>query len=343
MRPMRGARRLGMVLALVGLWPAVGGRVPVPGARGLGAQPPADTTVRRGIDVTPDTVTVGLPFRVQIRVRAPAGSTIEFPIGPDSAASVELLDPRRIQDLGDTAGADFTATYRMVAWDVGTQPVRLSEVVVVTPNGERRIPLGELEVFVQSVLPADSAQRVPKPPRPPFDIEAPWWRWWWVGALVLAALLLAWWLWRRRRGPREAAAVDPYELAEREFARVEALGLVEAGERGRFVALMVEVVRDYLARRVPGAHPSLTSGELLRALRLDAAVPVERLAAVLQESDLVKFARQPVSPERARELARESRALVRDVNAAVAAREAAEAAAAAAAAAEKAPRRERAA
>jgi hypothetical protein len=313
------------------------------GGRRLSAQSPPDTTIRRGIDVTPDTVTVGLPFRVQIRVRAPAGSTMEFPIGPDSSAGVELLDPRSIQDRSDAAGADFTATYRMVAWDIGTQPVRLGEVIIDTPDGERRIPLGALGVFVQTVLPADSALRIPKPPRPPFALEAPWWRWWWVAALALALLLLGWWIWRRRRGPREAARVDPYELAEREFARVEALGLVEAGERGRFVALMVEVVRDYLARRVPGAHPSLTSGELLRALRLDPTVPVERLAVVLQESDLVKFARHPVSPERARELARESRALVREVNAAVAAREAAEAAAAAARAAEKPPQRERAA
>ena len=336
--PGAGVHRLACLMVAC-LWLTADGRR-------LTAQSPAaggDTAVRRGMDVTPDTVTVGLPFRVQIRVRAPAGSTMEFPVGPDSAASVELLDPRRMQDLSDATGADVTATYRMVAWDVGTQLVRLSEVVVATPTGERRIPLGELEVFVQSVLPADSAQRIPKPPRPPFALEAPWWRWWWVGALALAALLLGWWLWRRRRGPRPAAAVDPYELAEREFARVEALGLVEAGERGRFVALMTEVVRDFLARRVPGAHPSLTSGELLRALRLDPTVPVDRLAAVLQDSDLVKFARQPVSPERARALARESRALVRDVNAAVTAREAAEAAAAAASAADKAPRRERAA
>jgi hypothetical protein len=331
---MSSLRRSALLLALA-LWPGVEDRP-------LAAQAPADSTVRRGIVVSPDTVTVGLPFRVQVRVRAPAGSTVEFPIGPDSARTVELLDPRTIQDRSDASGVDFSATYRMVAWDVGTQPVRMSEIVVTTPDGDRRIPLGELEVFVQSVLPADSAQRVPKPPRPPFAFDAPWWRWWWVGALALAALLLLWWLWRRRRGHAAAAQVDPYVLAEREFARVEALGLVEAGERGRFVALMVEVVRDYLARRIPGAHPSLTSGELLRALRLDPTVPVERLAAVLQESDLVKFARHPVSPERARELARESRAIVRDVNAAVAAREAAAAAAAAKAAATP-PHRERAA
>ena len=292
-------------------------------------QAPDTAAVKKGIVITPDTVTVGTPFRVQVRIRAPKGSRIEFPVGPDSSAAVELLDPKDVQDLSDAAASDQTVTYRMAAWDVGVQPLSMNDIVVTTPTGERRIPMGALQVVVKSVLPADSSKRVPKPARPPFAVEPPWWRWWWVAALAIGALLFGWWIWRRRRGRGDGvAAIDPYVLAEREFARVESMGLLEAGERGRFVALMVEVVRDYLARRVPDAHPSLTSGELLRALRLEPTVPVDRLATVLQESDLVKFARQPVSPERARELARESRAIVRDVNAAVAAREAAAAEAA---------------
>ena len=39
-----------------------------------------DTAVRMGVAISPETVTVGLPFRVQLRLRAPRGSTMEFPI-----------------------------------------------------------------------------------------------------------------------------------------------------------------------------------------------------------------------------------------------------------------------
>jgi hypothetical protein len=95
---------------------------------------------------------------------------------------------------------------------------------------------------------------------------------------------------------------------------VEALGLVDAGERGRFVALMVEVLRHYVARRLPDADVSLTSTELLAALRGSTTVPVARLAPVLAETDLIKFARRPVAADRARELGREARAIVREVN-----------------------------
>jgi hypothetical protein len=166
-----------------------------------------------------------------------------------------------------------------------------------------------------SVLPADTALHVPKPPREIFGPVPAWW-WPWLPLLVAAALLAAlfwWWRRRRRRNALAHPAVDPYDLAEREFARIEALGLLEAGERGRFVALMVEVLRDYLAARVAVAHPSLTSTELIDVMRAAQSLAVERLAPVLGETDMIKFARRPVSTERAREIAREARSIVNDM------------------------------
>ena len=281
------------------------------------AQPPAGVQV--GVTISPDTVTVGDPFVVRVRVRAPLGAAIRFPAAPDSGGPVEALDPRVVRTADSTAAVDQTALYRLVAWDVGALPLGLADVVVQVGGADRPVTLGAARVNVRSVLPADSAARVPKPARDLVNQARPWWlRWLWLALLVLALLaLLAWWLHRRRRRLVLAQPpVDPYELAEREFARVEALGLLEAGERGRFVALMVEVLRDYLDRQVDGALPSLTSTELVAALRGHPAVPAERLAAVLAEADLVKFARRPVGIERARELGREAQAIVRDVHAA---------------------------
>jgi hypothetical protein len=97
------------------------------------------------------------------------------------------------------------------------------------------------------------------------------------------------------------------------------------------VALVVEVLRDYLARRVPEAALSLTTTEVLDVVRQVREVPSNRLGQVLSEADLVKFARRPVTAERARELAREARSIVRDVERGMKKREAAERAAAAAA------------
>lgn len=271
------------------------------------------TQLQSGITVQPDTVTVGSHFVVSARVRAPGGSAIEWPTAPDTSETVEIVSSRAVDSTADSLATEETARWRLTAWDTGAVTIVFEDAVVTTPGGVRRVPLGA-SVYVRSVLPADTSLHVPKPTRDILAADPPWWRWVVLGLLVLAllALLVWWWLRRRRRRPGPPP-VDAMQYAEREFARVERLGLLEAGERGRFVALMVEVVRDYLALRVPGAAPSLTSTELIRHLRTRRTMPVQRLATLLSEADLVKFARRAVTAERARELGQESRAMVREV------------------------------
>ena len=86
------------------------------------------------------------------------------------------------------------------------------------------------------------------------------------------------------------------------------------------MALMVDVLRDYLALRVDAAHPALTSSEIIHALESRPDIPAQRLALILWEADLIKFARRPVTVERARAMARDSRGVVREVEDAVRAR-----------------------
>lgn len=279
-------------------------------------QPPADR-VQIGTTTSADTVTVGDPFRIAVRVRAPIGSRIEFPAGPDSTATVQLLDPMTPEDRSDPGAVDQTATYRVAAWDVDSQRVALGELVVRAPAGVERYTLEEI-VFVRSVLPADSTERVPKPPRPIFEAPAtPPWLWWLLALAAALLLLLLWWWMRRRRRPAVVAPEDAYARAREEFERVERLGLIEAGERGRYVALVVEVLRDYLQARHPEARLSHTSTELLLALRRQRTVPLERLGAILAEADLIKFARRAVTPDRARQLGAEARGIVESVEEAV--------------------------
>lgn len=272
--------------------------------------------VQVGVEVAPDTVTVGEPFVVTVRVRAPLGAVVRFPEGPDTSHVVQAIDPPAVATSGDTAAVDRSARYRVAAWDVGERPVELAPVQVEVAGTLREVVLPVRTVFVRSVLPADTTQRVPKPARALWEFPGPWWLPWLI-ALAVAAIvgLLAWWWWRRRRRV-EAVPVtaDAFADAEARFARVESLRLLEAGERGRHVALMLDVVREYLARRFPAASPALTSRELLAALAGERPVPGERLGALLHEGDLVKFARRPLTDERARALAAEARMIVKQVH-----------------------------
>jgi hypothetical protein len=267
--------------------------------------------VKAGVTASPDSVRIGDPFRVTVGIRAPRGATIQFPRTMDSAASVQSLDPVVVRTSADTTATEQYADYRVAAWDIGAQPIRLAEILVRVNGVERRINVSG-NVFVKTVLPADSAQRVPKPPRPLFEFSAfPWWLWALIAAAIVAiGLLIWWWIRRRRRRPKPVVVIDPFAHAESEFQRIEALGLIDAGERGRYVTLMVEVLRDYLAARHQQASLSLTSTELHRAVREVATIPQDRLLRLLTDADLIKFARRPVSSERAREIGSEARAIV---------------------------------
>jgi len=277
------------------------------------AQTQSAERVSFGVTVSRDTVTIGEPFEVRVRVRAPADADIRFPENPDTAGTVQARDPRTIATTDSVQWRDQTATYHVAAWEVGRQRVRLDDAVVVWKGrasfGERRVPLDTINVFVRSVLPADTALRVPRPARPLWETSPfPWW----IVVLAVALAAVLWWWSRRRRG-RPAAAVghiDPYQRAQREFDRIEALGLVDAGERTRFVTLAIEVLRDYLAARHPDALLALTSRELIAAMRRYHTVPADALARALHEADLAKFAGMAFTPERARALSRETRSIV---------------------------------
>lgn len=281
-------------------------------ARTLVAQQPgtAPFPVQAAVRVQPDTVHVGDPFIIEIGVRAPPGASIFFPEGPDTASVIQALDPTRVETSNDTNSVVSRASYRLAAWDTGVQLVQIADVTVRLGTVLRKVQIGMQQVYVQSVLPADTTLRVPKPERPIFDFGViPWWVWALIAAVALLLLLLWWWL-RRKRRPAPVVVIDPYDRATREFSRIEALRLVEAGERGRYSALMVEVLRDYLAARYAEAKLSLTSTELLYALRTERTVPQDSLARLLADTDLIKFARRPVNSERARELGAEARKIV---------------------------------
>src|SRR5437868_11211516 len=104
--------------------------------------PANDLPVQMGFRVTPDTVLIGQPFSLFIKVLAPKGVRFEFPSGPDTTTQngvrpIELRGEKIVTMLGDTA----VALYHLVAWDIGIQPLRLPDVRVTFHGHERRPPL----------------------------------------------------------------------------------------------------------------------------------------------------------------------------------------------------------
>ena len=279
---------------------------------GAGAQAPTRIPVQAGATIDRDSVTVGDVVRLTVRVRGPRNATINFPAAVDSLGPVQSLEPPTVRDGADTVDAvDRIAVYRLSPWEVGRLQIRLGDVLVQTDDDERRVSLPLPSLFVRSVLPADTALRIPKPARPLLEPRAPTPWWWWAAAAAIVAIGLGLWWWLRRRRAAPDHTGDPFADAEAAFDRLERMRLVDAGEPGRHAALMTDVTRRYLADRFPHGSLANTSRELQDALRGAPTVPHERLGRLFAAVDPIKFAAAPVSAQEARTLGAEARGIVR--------------------------------
>ena len=290
----------------------------------------ARANIRIGSEVRPDTVTVADPFTLVVSLDVPAEATVQWPSITDTAANVVMRTPTRVTTSVQGARRQEVAEYALAAWDIGRLPIGLADATVRLPYGVVNISLREARIAVKTVLPLDTSLHVPKPARPLFPRVVPWWELWWLALLIIAGLAALWYAWRRLRRKVETqvrAPLDVYARAMHEFDRLQRLGLADVGERGRAVALAVEIMRTYLSARSPEALLSRTSLELREALGGDPRVPHERLAALLDDADVIKFAHRGVTLERAHELQNDARAIVDSVEKAEQARRAAEAAA----------------
>jgi hypothetical protein len=266
----------------------------------------APATISWAVD--PDSVTVAEPFTVSVLVRAPRGTLVIFPPGPDSTQSTEALDPPAVSEEPDSAGmTERRGSYRLVAWETGRLTVPLAPVVVGNGPAAQRLQVQPL-VIVRSVLPVDTALRKPRPTLGILIGSAAWWPYA-LGALLALTLIALLWRRHRRRKRRVVAPPTPLAAAERALAQVETLGLLEAGEPSHYVALVADALRGYLSARAPVVSRAQTTTELVQAL-YGRALPLDRVQAVLAEADTVQFARRPVSAERAKEIAREIRAII---------------------------------
>ena len=265
------------------------------------------------VTASAETVTVGQPFFVRIRVRAPKAATIRFPALPDSGDAVEPIDPRTIEQADDAAAVDRTAVYRVAAWDIGPRTPRFASVGVSVGGVEQLFSLRVPSVEVRSVLPADSASRKPKGARAPLAAPSGLWRFWLLLGVLLAGV--AWYFWRRPKSvPRPVPAPDAFSAAQAAFGSLEAMALNECGEPSRHVIAHVDVMRSYVARRFPAAPESCTATEFTTAVApLNLPVTSERLRTLLQLDESLRFAGAAVAPDDAAFFAREARTVVQGI------------------------------
>lgn len=266
--------------------------------------------------------TVVLNFRVRLDERDLLFDTIPDPIG-DLPPAVRILSVDKLQRTPDRI---FHGQARLAFYRPGRQPVPVFGLPFMrSVKGLQRATLASDSAFVEvaSLLPAGN---------PPLkDIKglerrsAPALLPWIIGALLLLGGIA---IYLRRRSARSASSpasresepidsrvpLSPYELALEQLGVIEREDWPARGQPARHYEAVTDVLRDYLesAEAVPARER--TSAEILWSLppHLSEGELRERLRGILEQADLVKFARLRPGKAEAGQFLERCRALLQD-------------------------------
>jgi hypothetical protein len=242
-----------------------------------------------------------------------------FPTWREGWGEAEVLDKGEPKKIGEQGGI-ATWRQRLVLTAFKPGKVALPPVAVAVPFAGRTEPVHtppHLALTVRSVLPPGEKDPQPKPPAPPrpLPIGEPFW--WTLAALSAACLLLGFLLYRQRRAGADVSAAErlPLPPFDELLGELDRLG-AEPSPLAVHTRLSL-ALRRYLGLTLSFPATESTTSEIHRQL-LGRRVPgplVRRTVELLRACDLVKFARQEVGEERARERIGLAREIAREIEA----------------------------
>jgi len=239
-------------------------------------------------DVRADSVTVGERFHVIHRAFHPDSLTLVPPAGFDPGnCNVVNVTTRE----GESGVTEIDLELMTVDLEKATIPAMPLEFV--TPTGDTLTAITEpVGVPVRHL--AAQAQE-PLPLKPQWVAPRSYaWVWWLLAGLLLAAAAVYFYLRKRRRKEEEPEPVAPALPADfvalRELAHIETLGLLEEDEYKKYYTLVVDVIRRYVENRYRIMAMDRTTFEILEDVGAH-GLQIDDLAGLLNEADLVKFAK----------------------------------------------------
>ena len=249
----------------------------------------------------PDSITVGDPVTVEVRVRTAAGARVTFPraLQPDPRVQVEELQVLPPATMPDST-TSWIGRYSLTVFDVGQIVLSPWPVQVATDTSNATVYTDSIRIDVASVVPDSLAAADIRDLKPQRQVDVPWPRWVWfaLAAFVLLVVLLVWWMVRRRRRPQVVVVAPPKPASEVALARLRALESDRLPAQGRIKEHYIrlsEILRAYLEDAPQFGIPALeqTTDEIGAALmgRDFPADVVARVLVLCEEADLVKFAK----------------------------------------------------
>jgi hypothetical protein len=283
---------------------------------------PADRRPAVRLAVSPREAAIGDAVTWTAVIRHRVGDRVHLPAGADFGA-FEVLDKAVTTGPADGDWVEETLQVRLIAFEAGDLVIPAQELTVVDTEGRlARIVAEESQVAIRSLI-ANEPEPELKPDTGPGEpvLEDDYTLLWILGALAAALLvmlltLLARWLLARRHPHREPLPPPrpPEEIALEKLEALERSTLLAEGLHKEFHVLLSEALREYLGGRY-GFYALESSTEEILAELSEGRLPrgaalFTRIRGLLNETDLVKFAKAVPVPEESRELLDQTVAIV---------------------------------
>ena len=252
--------------------------------------------------VQQEQVSVGKPFALDLTLKAPYGSVVEWnPFMADTLSA--QLDILKRGELERTADADsniivqqqltlmtFDTGYIQVpslqlsTMDAFTDPIQLYSTTIAVDTTQAFRPLVppiEHPVTMKEVFP------------------------WILGALILVIVGLVVWYWLKHRKPKfdengepvKGPVMPPYDKAIGDLESLKQQKLWQAGKLKEYYSSLTDIAREYIEGQFQVNAVEMTTDDILREVRelhFDEAL-FGKLKGTMELADLVKFAKYSAS------------------------------------------------
>ena len=256
--------------------------------------------------VQDDHVTVGKPFTLDLMLKAPYGTVVEWnPFITDTlSAQIDIL---KRGDLQRTADADSNIIVQqqltLMTFDTGYIQV---PSINLTPLTSNLLPLTSPIQLYSTTISVDTTQAF-RPLMPPIEHPVsmkevfPWL----LGLLILIIIGLAVWYYVKHRKskvdengePVKGPVVPPYDKAIGDLESLKQQKLWQAGKLKEYYSSLTDIAREYIEGQFKVNAVEMTTDDILREvrdLRFDEAL-YGKLKDTMELADLVKFAKYSAS------------------------------------------------
>lgn len=226
-------------------------------------------------------------------------------IFPDSAhfkSSFEIRDQRRYH----ISNFEDSITYQLQFWGVGNDTIQPLPVTLIAASDTTVIYTQPVPIAFKSLLKSKKPEL--KPLKPIFEFARAWWLYLLIFLIVVAIAAAIWYYYKKQQAKPEPAPaptfkpepfLNPLKELNKNLSQLKNVPNMEEIDYEQFYVDLGDAIRLYFERIYNMPALESTSGEIMRALQQrDVGTTIlEDSRAVLNEADMVKFAKFKPSHE----------------------------------------------